>query len=58
MAYLGLFGLPLLFLAGLCGLTMGQPRYLVPFQYLIILLAGPFYLELKDRLVNIIEGDA
>lgn len=35
--------LPLLFVIGLAALTSGQPRYLLPFQYGVILLALPWY---------------
>ncbi len=38
---------PLLFVAVICGVTMGQPRYLLPFHYCLILLAGSFYLEIS-----------
>ncbi|MCB0323843.1 MAG: hypothetical protein KDD69_09730 [Bdellovibrionales bacterium] len=52
-----LFAGPIALLALLCAVTMGQPRYLLPFQYLFVLLAAPFYVDLfRKRTVTIAEA--
>ena len=38
---------PIVVISLLCGATMGQPRYLIPFHYFSFALAAPFYLELS-----------
>ncbi len=39
---------PVLAMAGIAFLSMGQPRYLIPFHYNIFLLTIPAYLELRN----------
>lgn len=41
-----ILSLPLLGIAGVAFFTMGQPRYLLPFQYFLLLGAAPFYQDL------------
>ncbi len=45
-AQLVILCLPLLGISGVVFFTMGQPRYLLPFQYFFLLASAPFYLDL------------
>jgi hypothetical protein len=41
--------LPIIVLSGIIFLSMGQPRYLVPFKYNFFLLAIPAFIDFKDK---------
>ncbi len=52
-----LCGTPLLFLGVLITMTMGQPRYMVPFLYFLFPLAAVFYRDLGETLSGSASGN-
>lgn len=49
LAHVMFAGLPLVFFLGVIFISKGEPRYLIPFQYQILLLASFFYSEFFAR---------
>lgn len=47
-----ILALPLVGISAVVSVSMGQPRYLIPFTYFLILLAVPFYLDLLEAARN------
>ena len=48
-------GLPILGIFGVAFISMGQPRYLLPFNYFLLLLACPFYEQAFQRRTGLVS---